>query len=40
MGSPEPSLKRQRKTALRHLLLGLVILLAFFFTAALCSLPR
>ncbi|MEK6661743.1 MAG: hypothetical protein AABY63_07675 [candidate division NC10 bacterium] len=40
MGSPEPSPKRPGRTAARHLLLGFFVLLALFFTAALCSLPR
>lgn len=39
----EPELSRaapSRATAIRHLILGFVLLVTILFTAALCSLPR
>jgi hypothetical protein len=40
MESPELSPEQARRTAVRHLILGFLVLLVLFFTAALCSLPR
>ncbi len=39
-GAGEAARAPARATAVRHLILGFVLMLTILFTAALCSLPR